>query len=409
MAFVFLGEFRPAGGIIGPRFTGMDPYQNPCDLGSGGIQMTPFVLRCRNCDRRHAADMTTLACEHCGTPLDVAYDASAPRYLRGRHEMPLPLMDPNSALTLGEGDTPLIPLPAIAAEVGLDSLQGKLEFVNPTGSYKDRGAAVMIAVAQEQGITEVVEDSSGNAGAAVSAYAARSGIKAHIFAPSTAPSAKVSQIKIYGAEVHSIEGSRDDTADAAVAYSRDNDIVYLSHAWSPYFPEGTKSFAYEVVDQLDGLAPNHVVFPVGNGGLLLGAYAGFRELLDASHIDRMPRLHGVQSRSVMPLVEGMAGREWDSSTATTTVAGGISVVAPVRGDQVIDTLRATGGSAVAVLDEDILRMQRMLASGEGVFAEPTSAAAFAGLRLLVQNGTIKRDDLTVVAVTGFGLKDKLPE
>jgi threonine synthase len=105
----------------------------------------------------------------------------------------------------------------------------------------------------------------------------------------------------------------------------------------------------------------------------------------------------------------MAGREWDSSTATTTVAGGISVVAPVRGDQVIDTLRATGGSAVAVLDEDILRMQRILASGEGVFAEPTSAAAFAGLRLLVQNGTIKRDDLTVVAVTGFGLKDKLPE
>jgi threonine synthase len=371
--------------------------------------MTHFVLRCRKCDRRYAADMTTLACEHCGTPLDVAYDESAPRYLRGRHDMPLPLADPDSALTLGEGDTPLVPLPAMAAEIGLDSLLGKLEFVNPTGSYKDRGAAVMVAVAREQGVTEVVEDSSGNAGAAVSAYAARSGIKAHIFAPATAPEAKVAQIKIYGAEVHSIEGSRDDTADAAVAYSKDNDIVYASHAWSPYFPEGTKSFAYEVVDQLDGLAPDHVVFPVGNGGLLLGAYAGFRELIEGGHIGSMPRLHAVQSRSVMPLVKGFAGLEWDSSTATTTVAGGISVVAPVRGAQVIDTLRATGGSAIAVLDEDILGMQRLLASSEGVFAEPTSAAAFAGLKLLVQDGVVERDGLTVVAVTGFGLKDKLPE
>ncbi len=371
--------------------------------------MTHFALRCSSCDRRYAADMTTLACGHCGTPLDVAYDASAPRYLRGRHDMPLPLADPASALTLGEGDTPLIPLPAIAAEVCLDRLLGKLEFVNPTGSYKDRGAAIMIAVAREQGITQVVEDSSGNAGAAVSAYAARSGIKAQIFAPATAPAAKIAQIRIYGAEVHSIEGSRDDTTDAAVAYSRDNDIVYASHAWSPYFLEGTKSFAYEVVDQLDGLPPDHVVFPVGNGGLLLGVYAGFRELLDGGHIGNMPRLHAVQSQSVMPLVEGMAGREWNSSTTTTTVAGGISVVVPIRGAQVIEALRATGGSAVAVIDEDILAMQRLLASGEGVFAEPTSAAAFAGLKLLVWDGVIERGSLTVVAVTGFGLKDKLPE
>lgn len=371
--------------------------------------MTHFVLRCGTCDRRYAANMTTLACEQCETPLDVAYDSSSPRVLHGRHDMPLPLQDPASAPTLGEGDTPLVTLPAIARELGLDRLLGKLEFVNPTGSYKDRGAAVMMAVAREQGVTEVVEDSSGNAGAAVSAYAARSGIAAHIFAPASAPAAKVAQIRIYGAEVHSVEGSRDDTTTAAMAFARNNDIVYASHAWSPYFPEGTKSFAYEVVDQLAGLAPDHVVFPVGNGGLLLGAYAGFRELHEAGHIGAIPRLHAVQSRGVMPLVESMAGREWDAATATKTIAGGISVVAPVRGAQVIDTLRATGGSAVAVLDDDILRMQRLLASGEGVFAEPTSAAAFAGLELLVRDGAIKRDQLTVVAVTGFGLKDKLPE
>jgi threonine synthase len=367
------------------------------------------MLRCGTCGRRYAADMTFLSCEQCETPLDVAYDASAPRLLHGRHKIPLPLQDPASAPTLGEGDTPLVMLPAIARELGLDRLLGKLEFVNPTGSYKDRGAAVMMAVAREQGVTEVVEDSSGNAGAAVSAYAARSGIKAHIFAPADAPEAKVAQIRIYGADVHSIKGSRDDTTTAAMAYARDNNIVYASHAWSPYFPEGTKSFAYEVVDQLDGVAPDHVVFPVGNGGLLLGAYAGFRELREAGHIGVIPRHHAVQSQGVMPLVEGMAGREWDAAKATNTVAGGISVVAPVRGAQVIATLRATGGSAVAVLDEDIIRMQRLLASGEGVFAEPTSAAAFAGLELLVRNGAIKRDDLTVVAVTGFGLKDKLPE
>jgi threonine synthase len=353
--------------------------------------------------------MTTLACEQCETPLDVAYDASEPRVFHGRHEMPLPLQDPGSAPTLGEGQTPLVTLPVIAKELGLDRLLGKLEFVNPTGSYKDRGAAVMMAVAREQWVTEVVEDSSGNAGAAVSAYAARCGITAHIFAPADAPAAKVAQIRVYGAEVHSIEGSRDDTTAAAMAYARERNIVYASHAWSPYFPEGTKSFAYEVVDQLNGQAPDHVIFPVGNGGLLLGAYAGFREMHEAGHIAGMPRLHAVQSKGVMPLVEGMAGREWDANTATKTIAGGISVAAPVRGAQVIDTLRATGGSAVAVLDNDILKMQRLLASGEGVFAEPTAAAAFAGLELLVQSNAIKRDDPTVVAVTGFGLKDKLPE
>ena len=370
--------------------------------------MSHFTLRCGRCDRRYAADMTTLACITCNLPIDVAYDASAPRLLCGRHDMPLPLLDAASAPTLGEGDTPLVDLPTVAREVGLDHLLGKLEFVNPTGSYKDRGAAVMMAVAREMNVTEIVEDSSGNAGAAVSAYAARFGIKANIFAPANAPAAKISQIRVYGAKVHSIEGSREDTTAAAVAFYKEKNIVYASHAWSPYFLEGTKAFAYEIVDQIDGLVPDHVIFPVGNGGLLLGAYTGFRDLYEAGHIGGIPQLHAVQALGVMPLVAGMADHEWKATAATPTVAGGISVVAPVRGAQVIDTLTATGGSAVAVLDDNILTMQRLLAYGEGIFTEPTSAAAFAGLDLLVRDGSIKRGDLTVVAVTGFGLKDKLP-
>ena len=269
----------------------------------------------------------------------------------------------------------------------------------------------MMAVAREHGMAEVVEDSSGNTGASISAYAARNGITAHIFAPSTAPAAKVRQIAVYGAQLHSIDGSREEVAAAAVAYSKEERrLVYASHALSPYFLEGTKTFAYEVAQRFgdEEKMPDHMVFPVGNGSLLIGAWKGFAELRDAGNIVEVPRLHVVQSRSVMPVVAAYRGEQWNRETAAGTVAGGIAVAAPARRAEMLRVLGATNGVAVAVDDSETLRWQQMLAKKEGIFAEPTSAAAFAGLAQLVDQGVIGSSESVLVPVTGFGLKDDVP-
>jgi len=308
-----------------------------------------------------------------------------------------------NAVTLGEGNTPIVGLPSIGAKLGLMSLSAKLEYLNPTGSFKDRGTVIVIAAALQHGIQEVVEDSSGNAGASVSAYAGRAGIKAHIFAPSSAPEAKLRQIKAYGAEVHSVEGPREATTAAAVAYYLQRGLVYASHVMSPYFVEGTKIFAYEIFEQSEGDLPTHIVMPVGNGSLLLGALKGFSELKSGGHITKIPQLHAVQAESVMPIVGAVHGRH--ASPTKGTVAGGIAVGSPARLDEIVRAIKTTGGTVTAVSDTDILTWRDTLAQTEGVYGEPTSAAAFAGLARLVEQGTIRPNERVLVPITGFGLKD----
>ena len=166
--------------------------------------------------KRHPTDMLTLACGRCAGPLEVDY--LQPTRRPPPEDTPLPVHTPSLVASLGEGDTPYVQLPAAGRLLGIERLFGKLEFLNPTGSFKDRGSAMMMAAAVEHGVEEVVEDSSGNAGASVAAYAARAGIKAHIFVPDAAPEAKLRQIRAYGAELHAIEGSREDATAAAVAF-----------------------------------------------------------------------------------------------------------------------------------------------------------------------------------------------
>ena len=364
-------------------------------------------LVCGACGAGHAPDMKTLECSDCDGPLDAEYTGPGTSLDVAGYNAAMPFSDAASMPTLGEGDTPVVGLMELGGALGLDRLDAKLEYMNPTGSYKDRGTVVMLAVARELGVGEVVEDSSGNAGASVSAYSARAGIKAHIFAPATAPAAKLRQIRVYGAEVHSIEGPREAATEAAVAFCDERDLVYASHAWSPFFFEGTKTFAFETAGQYGGEPPAHIVFPVGNGGLFLGAWRGFNELLDGGHIDRIPRLHAVQAANVMPIAAGFMGRAWDKAGMQPTMAGGISVAAPARGAQVVDVIRRANGAAVAVDEEEISAMQRALARDEGIFAEPTSAAAFAGVRRLMEDGVVAPGESVLVPVTGSGLKDEV--
>ena len=373
--------------------------------------MSHIALICSKCQASYADDISVLRCGVCGAPLDVEYrDPSIGPQPPGWNDprIPLPLHDANGVVSLGEGNTPCVELPSIGKLLGLSRLYGKLEFVNPTGSFKDRGTAIMISVAKEQGVTEFVEDSSGNAGASVAAYAARADIEAHIFAPASAPPGKIQQIKVYGAQTHSVEGSREAATDAAVAYYTERGLVYLSHNLSPYFIEGTKSFAYKVAREWADDPPEHIVMPVGNGSLFIGAWRGFQELLDGGHISKMPRMHCIQAKAISPIVAAYNGEEWSPGVGTKTIAGGIASAAPPRQRQVLDVLSATDGVAVAVEEEEILEWQKLLARTEGIYAEPTSAAAFAGLSRLVETRDVRPSETVLVAITGSGLKDAPP-
>ena len=337
--------------------------------------------------------MRTLHCQECASPLVVAYPSDADPVLNA------------SPVSLGEGHTPVVPLPTIADSVGLSSLYAKLEFASPTGSFKDRGTAVMLAVAYEFGVDEIVEDSSGNAGASVAAYAARCGIKAHVFAPDSAPEAKLRQIKVYGAELHLVPGPREAAAEAALAFCEEHNLVYASHNLSPYFLEGTKAFAHELPTDFPHGLPDHIVMPVGNGSLFLGAWLGLQELQRRGAINTLPKLHVVQAEPVMPIVAAFRGQTWAPAPGSRTIAGGISVADPPRLAHVLSILRESGGDAVAIPDSEIKSWQTRLATSEGLFCEPTSAAAFASLPALIASGVIHPSDSVLVPITGSGLKD----
>jgi threonine synthase len=251
------------------------------------------------------------------------------------------------------------------------------------------------------GVTEVVEDSSGNAAASLAAYCARARIRARLFVPAHASPAKLAQIAVYGAEVVPVEGPRENSALAAQEAART--AYYASHNYSPFFVEGIKTFAYELWEHLGETVPYNLVFPVGNGSLLIGTYSGFTKLQTAGLLERMPRLFGVQSRACAPLYEAYRQGLEDTQpiSAGETIAEGIRIARPSRGRQVLRAIRETGGTVVAVDDAEIQDAQAMLAR-LGLYVEPTSATAMAALRKL--DKMIAPDEVTVVPLTGSGLK-----
>jgi len=340
-----------------------------------------------------------LHCADCGGLFVVDYhdapDGSQPR---------LPVDDPTLVNSLGEGDTPAVSLDRTAEELGLESLWAKLEFMAPTGSFKDRGSAVLTTMGRDLGVTEFVEDSSGNAGASLSAYAATAGLKPHVFAPDSAASGKLDQIQVFGATLYRIEGPRQAATDAAEAFVAERGLVYMSHSLSPYFLEGMKAVSYELVEVLDDEI-EHVVLPVGNGALLIGMVRGFQELVEAGVVGRMPKFHAVQAHAVRPLVAALTGEDWSQEDAVPTRASGIAVSKPPRLAEMIEAVRVSNGTGVTVAEDSLVAWQKRLAQSEGIFAELTSAGAFAGLEKLISSGIIARGAVVCLPITGSGLKD----
>lgn len=303
-----------------------------------------------------------------------------------------------AAVSLGEGWTPLIEASWEGARVLL-----KLDFVMPTGSFKDRGTSVLVSYLRSCGIEEVIEDSSGNAGASLAAYAARAGIRCRILVPRSASPAKIAQIAACGAEVVTVAGSRQDVAEAAIAMSRE--IFYASHNWQPFFIEGVKTLAYELWEQLGFRAPDNVVVPVGYGSNILGCRRGFAELLRNGEIARMPRLFGVQAANCAPFHAAFeAGAQTLAPTPIApTIAEGIASARPTRVEEVLSAVRESGGAIVAVSEDEIVAALRALARA-GFYVEPTAAAAAAGLSQLLARGALHAGETTVLVLTGSGLK-----
>lgn len=314
-----------------------------------------------------------------------------------RYRNALPITDP-PRITLGEGGTPLI-----EGQWRGQAVRFKLEFLAPTGSFKDRGIAVMLNYLLRCGITAVLEDSSGNAGASLAAYAAAAALPCRILVPASASPSKIIQIAATGAEVVPIEGSRQDVADAALGEA--DKTFYASHNWQPLFLEGTKTLGYELWEDLGFRVPDNIVVPIGGGSNLLGCYNALAELLRCGEIDRLPRLFGVQAARCAPLHAAFTAGATEPVAAPIggTIAEGIAVSQPVRILEVIEALKACGGRTVAVSEEEIIAALDGLAR-IGLFVEPTCAAAAAGLSRLLDGGVIGPGQTTVLVLTGSGLK-----
>jgi threonine synthase len=306
-----------------------------------------------------------------------------------------------ATVSLGETMTPLV-----EAQVDGVAVRFKLDFLLPTGSYKDRGAAVLISALNTLGVRHAVEDSSGNAAAAIAAYAARAGIVCTVFAPAAASAGKLVQAAAYGARVERVEGSRDDVADAAIAAAAaDATSTYASHNWHPFFVEGVKTWALEVWEQLGYRAPDNVVVPVGSGSMLLGAHLAFSQLRDGEEIARLPRLFASQPAACAPLHAAFSAGADDVTPVERrpTLAEGASIARPVRGRELLLALRESDGGTVAVEEDEIASGLRDLGR-QGLYVEPTSAVAVAGVRRLLARKEIRPTDVTVVMLTGSGLK-----
>lgn len=358
-------------------------------------------LRCLHCGRDWPLDPTRWRCR-CGGVLEIVggpfFDSAqldSGDYTLWRYREALPFPKGAVPVTLGEGWTPLVD-----AEWSGRPVRFKAESLNPTGSFKDRGAALLVTALRAASVHSVVEDSSGNAGAALSAYAARAGLAATVFVPAHASPVKQAQIAVYGADVVAVPGTRADTA-RAVLEAVDEGAVYATHAYSPFYPHGMKTIAFELWEQCGRSAPRDVVVPVGHGGLLLGLYLGFEELLSAGAIERQPRLFGVQAEACAPLA-----RAWERCASDVepveereTVAGGVRIAAPPWGRQVLAAVRQSGGAIVALSDEETLSAQEALAR-MGFYVEPTSALPAAALEHLGD----RLGDSPIVVLTGSGFK-----
>jgi threonine synthase len=377
-------------------------------------------LECPRCGTRHEADLLQNLCR-CGSPLLARYDLDAVRKAvepasfadrpaaLWRYRELLPVRDDAHITTLGEGWTPLLPAPRYGARVGVPNLLVKDEGLTPTGSFKARGAAVGVSRARELGARHVAMPTNGNAGAAWATYAARAGMRATIAMPVDAPTITRRECVAAGADLHLVDGLISDAGRfvGTLIAEAGGGIFDASTLKEPYRLEGKKTMGYEIVEQLGWRVPDVIVYPTGGGVGLIGIHKALREMRELGWIgNRSPRLVAVQSTGCAPVVRAFstgAGRvePWVDAR---TVAFGITVPAPLGDELILDALYDTGGTAIAVDDDELLADLREFGAQEGLLLCPEGAACLSAVRRLRAGGWIGRDEEVVVLNTGAGLK-----
>ena len=362
-----------------------------------------MTAACSRCGAPVTLGPAVFRCGACGGPADLAVQllAGMPDALTQGLWRYLAWLPVEAPVALGEPTTPLVEL-----EWGDISLTAKLEGALPTGSFKDRGAAVLVAGLKEAGAAGGVVDSSGNAGASIAAYCARAGLACEVMAPASASAGKLTQIAAYGARLTAVPGPRQASTDAALARAAEpGGPAYMSHLWHPLFLAGTETFSFELAEQLRFRLPDWLVLPSAAGTLFLGAYRGLRRLHAAGLIDRVPRLLCVQTEAATPVATAWAAGATEPALVETRPgpAEGLLTALPPRGFQVLAAIRDTGGVAVAVPDE-ALWAGHARAVAQGVYCEPTSATALGAVTVAREQGIIAAGERVVVALTGNGLK-----
>lgn len=372
-------------------------------------------LKCTSCGKNYGNDERISVCPKCQGLLEVEYDFESMKNGFKKNDLAKPAMAgvwryakalpirPESIVTLGEGFTPLVQTRKIAPEI---KLMVKLDYIAPTGSFKDRGSTIVVSKANELKVPIVAIDSTGNAAASVSTYAAKAGIPCYVFIPAYTENEKVVQVSTTGATVIKVKGNRQDTHDVIEAAYRKFGWYYCGFMVSPYAIEGTKTIAYEICEQLNWNAPDWIVFPVGTGSGIVGCYRGLQELRKLGWIERLPKLVCIQAEGCAPIAGAYKQGSQDIIPVKSpeTVAEGLAVGAPPKGKLALEAIRRTGGLAEVVNDKETLKMSSRLAAQEGLFVEVSSAPSVAGVLKLREMGVIDKGETVVCELTGTGLK-----
>lgn len=377
-------------------------------------------LICSACGTSYNPDVIQTYCPECQAPLMAQYDLEAarkhldrdefirrPRGMWRWHEL-LPVHEPVNRITLGEGDTPLLRVPRVGETLGLKNLYVKDESLNPTGSFKARGLAAAVAKAKELGVTRVIIPTAGNAGGAMAAYAARSGLEACIYMPKDTPYANMEESRIAGAQVILIDGLISEAAGMAGERARNEGWFDVSTFKEPYRCEGKKVMGYELAEEFDWRLPDVIVYPTGGGTGLVGMWKAFKEMatmgwLESAH---RPRMVSVQAEGCAPVIRAFqSGAVFcDYWVGAQTLASGLRVPKSFADQVILKDIRESCGNAVAVSDQDIVRYQKQLAVQEGIFAAPEGAATLAAVAQLMKDGWLQKDERIVMFNTGTGLK-----
>ena len=374
------------------------------------------TLRCRECGRVREFE-PAYVCEHCFGPLEVAYDLAAIRERISResiekgpatiwryHELlPAPSGDP---VDLGTGFTPLVKARNLGEQLGLDHLYLKNDTLNPTGSFKDRNVAVATNFALSYGFDTLSCSSTGNLAGSVAAYAARAGLRALVFIPAGLEPGKVGAASAYGATVVEVDANYDDVNRLCAELADLYRWAIVNVNLRPFYSEGSKTLAFEVVEQLGWRAPDHIVVPVAAGSLLAKTAKAFQELVGVGLLERAPtRLHAAQAQGCAPVSTAIQqGAETITPVRPNSIAKSLAIGNPADGRYAARAVRASDGWATACREEAVQEGMALLAETEGILSEPAGGVVVAGLKELVAQGRIRREETVVICVTGNGLK-----